>query len=254
MPRSLQLTALEGLPEIEPGDDLSVIILDAAAQQGVDFADRDVLAIAQKVVSKAEGRVVELGSIKPGQVAMTLAAETLKDPRLVELILQESNSVVRAQPGLIIVEHRLGFVCANAGIDRSNVPGSGEERVLLLPVDPDRSARAIGQALQAAAGAEIGILIVDSHGRPWRLGTVGMAIGVYRVPVLLDMRGTPDREGRGLEITQIGLADELAAAASILFGQAAEGTPVVHIRGLPYPLQDSQLEDGLRSRDKDLFR
>lgn len=250
----MQLTALDGLPEIEPGDDLPAVVLDAAARQGIRLADRDVLAFAQKIVSKAEGRLVKLDSVRPGEKAAALAAETLKDPRLVELVLQESSSVVRSQPGLIIVEHRLGFVCANAGIDRSNVPGSDDEQVLLLPVDPDRSARAIGKALRASTGADVGVLIVDSHGRPWRLGTVGIAIGVYRVPVLLDMRGTPDREGRELEITQIGLADELAAAASILFGQAAEGTPVVHIRGLPYPLQDSQLEDGLRPREQDLFR
>lgn len=254
MVRSLQLIALEGLPEIKPGDDLPAMVLDVAAEQGIVLANRDVLAVAQKIVSKAEGRLINLDSVQPGAKAAALAAETNKDPRLVELILQESNSVVRSQPGLIIVEHRLGFVCANAGIDRSNVPDSNDDQVLLLPVDPDRSARAIGRALRATTGADVGVLIVDSHGRPWRLGTVGIAIGVYRVPVLLDMRGTPDREGRELEITQIGLADELAAAASVLFGQAAEGTPVVHIHGLPYPLQDSHLGDGLRSREQDLFR
>lgn len=254
MTRDLHLIALQALPEVEPDEDLSALILQAAGDQGIEFADGDVLAVAQKVVSKAEGRSLDLSTVEPTPMALDLAAETGKDPRLVELILQESSGVVRSRPGLIIVQHRLGFVCANAGVDRSNVPGSEHERVLLLPLDPDASARAIGKSISAVSGAEVGVLIVDSHGRPWRLGTVGVAIGVYRVPVLVDLRGSPDREGRRLEITQIGLADELAAAASILFGQADEGTPVVHIRGLPYPLRASRLSELIRPREEDLFR
>lgn len=254
MNRNLILTALDGLPEIVAGADLAGLILRSASSQGLRFIDGDVLAIAQKVVSKAEGRSVELESVEPGVRAVDLAEQADKDPRLVELILQESSQVVRVRPGLIIVEHRLGFLCANAGIDRSNVPGYEQDRVLLLPVDPDASAKAIGERVSQSTGAEIGVLIVDSHGRPWRLGTVGLAIGLYRVPALLDLRGSLDREGRTLEITEVGLADELSAAASVLIGQAAEGTPVVHIRGIPYPLAESKMSEAFRPRDQDLFR
>lgn len=254
MTRTLQLTALDDLPEFEPGDDVANVILRAAAAQKLSFRDGDIVAIAQKIVSKAEGRAVDLDSITPGPAALALASETRKDPRLVELILRESKEVLRAQPDLIIAEHRLGFVCANAGIDRSNVPGSDQDRVLLLPLDPDRSARVLGQAINAKTGADVGVLIIDSHGRPWRMGTVGFMIGTYRVPALLDLRGRPDRSGRTLEVTQIGLADELAAAASVLFGQADEGAPVVLIRGLPYSLQEASLDDVLRPREEDLFR
>lgn len=254
MTRKLQLTALDDLPEFHPGDDIAAIILRASRAQHFAFQDGDVVAIAQKIVSKAEGRAVDLETVTPGPEAQALASETNKDPRLVELILQESNRVVRTRPELIIVEHRLGFVCANAGIDRSNVPNAGQDHVLLLPLDPDKSARSVGQAIKGESGADVGVLIIDSHGRPWRRGTVGIAIGTYLVPTLLDLRGHPDRSGRLLEVTQIGLADELAAAASILFGQANEGSPVVLIRGLPYGLAEARLQDVLRPREEDLFR
>jgi coenzyme F420-0:L-glutamate ligase/coenzyme F420-1:gamma-L-glutamate ligase len=188
---------------------------------------------------------------------LELARQTEKDPRLVELILQESNEVLRTRLGTIIVEHRLGFVCANAGIDHSNVAGAGdstEEWVLLLPKQPDRSAEKIRGDIQVKIGKQIAILIIDSHGRAWRNGTVGVAIGVAGMPALQDLRGMPDLFDFTLRITQVGVADELAAAASLVMGQAAEGTPVVHVRGFPYPLREASIVELIRPEDQDLFR
>jgi coenzyme F420-0:L-glutamate ligase/coenzyme F420-1:gamma-L-glutamate ligase len=195
---------------------------------------------------------------------LELAEKTDKDPRLVELILQQSNEVLRTRLGTIIVEHKLGFVCANAGIDHSNVTsplaagkGSGlraEEWVLLLPTNPDRSAEMIRQAILSSTGKRVGILIIDSHGRAWRNGTVGAAIGIAGLAGLQDLRGEPDLFGFTLRITQVGVADELAAAASLIMGQAAEGTPVVHVRGFPYPLREGSLQEVLRPKEQDLFR
>ena len=250
--------------------------------------DNDIFVIAQKVVSKAEGRAVNLAKVTPSQQALELAEKTEKDPRLVELILQESNEVLRIRLGTIIVEHRLGFVCANAGIDHSNVAsplppplqrpifveenslpskmkqdkkggneGGGvrdEDWVLLLPEEPGRSAEIIRQEIQSKAGKRVGILIIDSHGRAWRNGTVGIAIGIAGLPGLQDLRGEQDLFGFMLRITQVGVADELAAAASLIMGQAAEGTPVVHVRGFPYPLREGTLQELLRPKEQDLFR
>lgn len=248
----LCLTALPGLPLIGPGDDLSGLILEALDRADLRLFDGDLLVVAQKVVSKAEGRQVDLAQIQPSPQAMQLARETEKDPRLVQVILSESKEVLRARPGLIVVEHRLGFVCANAGVDHSNVEGEGW--VLMLPEDPDGSARRLRAELERVSGARLGVLIIDSHGRAWRTGTVGVAIGVAGFPALLDLRGQPDLFGELLLSTQVGLADELAAAASALMGQADEGRPVVHVRGLPYPLREGSLAELLRARQEDLFR
>jgi len=248
----LCLTALPGLPLIGPGDDLPGLILQALARAGLSLLDGDVLVVAQKVVSKAEGRQVELDRVQPSPQALQLARETEKDPRLVQVILSESKEVLRARPGLIVVEHRLGFVCANAGVDHSNVEGEGV--VLMLPLDPDASARRLRADLERVSHARLGVLIVDSHGRAWRTGTVGVAIGVAGLPALLDLRGRPDLFGELLMSTQVGLADELAAAASALMGQADEGRPVIHMRGLPYPLREGSLAELLRPRSEDLFR
>jgi coenzyme F420-0:L-glutamate ligase/coenzyme F420-1:gamma-L-glutamate ligase len=220
---------------------------------GFELRDGDVLVVAQKIVSKAEGRQVDLGTVAPSARACELAATADKDPRLVELILRESQAVLRCQPGTIIVRHRLGLVMANAGIDASNVDG-GAEAVLLLPSDPDASAARLRDKLQAAAGVRLGVVINDSFGRAWRLGTVGTAIGAAGVPALLDLRGRPDRGGRALRVTEVGAADELAAAASLIMGQAAEGQPVVHVRGFPYGLGESRAADLLRPEHLDLFR
>ena len=254
---SLILTPLSGIPIIRHGDHLADIIVLALQENSLTLADNDILVFAQKIVSKAEGRVVNLMNVTPSQRAIDLAGQTEKDARIVELILQESNEVLRTRAGTIIVEHRLGFVCANAGIDHSNVLGAGdskEEWVLLLPANPDNSAEQLRQGIQSRTGKQVGILINDSHGRAWRNGTVGVAIGVAGLPGLQDLRGQPDLFGFNLQITQVGVADELAAAASLLMGQAAEGTPVVHVRGFPYALREGSLQELIRPKEQDLFR
>ena len=259
---SLILTSLTGIPLIRRDDDLADIVVAALHQNNISFQDNDILIFAQKIVSKAEGRAVNLNSVIPSQRAIDLAKQTEKEPRLVELILQESNEVLRTRLGVIIVEHKLGFVCANAGIDHSNVASSNdfsrseskEDYVLLLPENPDQSAHILRQQIEEQTGKQIGILIIDSHGRAWRNGTVGIAIGISGLPGLEDLRGKSDLFGYKLQVTQVGVADELAAAASLVMGQAAEGTPVVHVRGFPYPLRESSLEELIRPKEQDLFR
>jgi coenzyme F420-0:L-glutamate ligase/coenzyme F420-1:gamma-L-glutamate ligase len=254
---SLVLTPLVGIPMIQPGEDLAGIILTALAPSHLALQDNDILVVAQKIVSKAEGRMVNLSTVKPSPAAMTLSAESGKDPRLAELILRDSREVLRTRPGTVIVEHRLGFICANAGIDHSNVDGEGpasDDRVLLLPESPDHSAQLLREKLEAATSAHLGVMIIDSHGRAWRLGTVGVAIGLSGLPALVDLRGKKDLFEYVLKITIVGAADELAAAASLVMGQAAEGTPVIHVRGFPYKLQDATLGEMLRPKDQDMFR
>jgi coenzyme F420-0:L-glutamate ligase/coenzyme F420-1:gamma-L-glutamate ligase len=254
---SLTLTPLQSIPLIRRDDNLADILVNSLNETNIQLQDGDILVIAQKIVSKAEGRMVNLATVTPSQHAIELAERTQKDARAVELILQESNEVVRTRTGTIIVEHKLGFVCANAGIDHSNVAGEGdavEEWVLLLPQDPDLSCRKMRDEVKSRTGKSIGVLIIDSHGRAWRNGTVGVAIGVAGLPALEDLRGKQDLFGFTLRITQVGVADELAAAASLVMGQAAEGTPVVHVRGFPYPLRDGSLNELIRPKEQDLFR
>ena len=254
---SLTLTPLHHIPLIRQGDDLAEFVVKALEKNNIQLEDNDILVFAQKIVSKAEGRAVNLVTITPSPRAIELARQTEKDPRLVELILCESNEVLRIRIGTIIVEHKLGFVCANAGIDHSNVAGAGdstEEWVLLLPIEPDHSAEKIRRTLQSKTGKRIGILIIDSHGRAWRNGTVGVAIGIAGIPGLEDLRGKRDLFDFTLRITQVGAADELAAAASLVMGQASEGIPVVHVRGFPYPLRESSLKELIRPKNQDLFR
>ena len=253
----LTLIPLSGIPLIRQDDNLADIVLNALQANHLAIEENDILVFAQKIVSKAEGRVVNLATVRPSQGAFELAAQTEKDPRFVELVLQESQEILRARPGTIIVEHKLGFVCANAGIDHSNVAGAGtstEEWVLLLPAEPDRSAELICTEIEIKTGKQVGVLIIDSHGRAWRNGTVGVAIGVAGLPGLQDLRGQPDLFGFTLRITQVGVADELAAAASLVMGQAAEGTPVVHVRGFPYSLREGSLKELIRPKEEDLFR
>ena len=254
---SLVLTALPNIPMVQSGDDLVKIITNGVSQAAITLRDGDILVLAQKIVSKAEGRWVNLVDVQPTERALILGEKIGKDPRLVELILQESNQVLRTRVGTIIVEHRLGFVCANAGIDHSNVAGEGnseQEWVLLLPEDPDGSASIIREKLVASSGVRLGVMVIDSHGRAWRQGVVGIAIGLAGLPGLVDMRGRSDLFGYNLRNTTIGAADELAAAASLLMGQADEATPIVHVRGFPYPLRDGNLKELLRPKDQDLFR
>ncbi len=266
----LTLTPLQHIPLIRHGDDLADILVSALAANGIELADGDILVVTSKIVSKAEGQMVYLASVQPSEDALELARRSEKDPRLAELILQESAEVLRVRAGTVIVEHRLGFVCANAGIDHSNVtsapspdspppfsPKMGEgpgEGVLLLPRDPDASSRAIREKVESKTGKKIGVMLVDSHGRAWRIGTVGMCIGLSGIPAVMDERGWKDLFGRELQITVVGVADELAAAASLMMGQAAEGTPVVHARGFPYPLHEGSMKELLRPKNQDMFR
>ncbi len=261
---SLTLSPLKNIPIIRQGDNLANILVDSLRNSIAQIANNDILVITQKIVSKAEGRMVNLATVTPSPRAIELAKKAEKDPRIVELILQESNEILRVRVGTIIVEHKLGFVCANAGIDHSNVapplpkgegPGvRAEEYVLLLPEDPDRSARNIREQIEQKTGANIGVMIVDSHGRAWRNGTVGICIGLSGLPALVDERGWKDIFGYTLKITVVGVADELAAAASLMMGQAAEGTPAVHVRGFPYPLGEGSLKELIRPKDQDMFR
>ena len=217
---SLVLKAVPGLPMVVPGDDLAGLLGDAMARAHMVPADGDVLVIAQKIVSKAEGRIVDIATVTASARAVELAGEIGKDPRVVEVILGEAVRVVRARPNLLIVEHKRGWVMANAGVDQSNVGGTG--RLLLLPEDPDASAERLRVSLSARFGVELAVVINDSFGRAWRRGTAGIAIGVAGLPSMIDLRGQPDLFGRILEVSIIGFADEIAAAASLLMGQAAE--------------------------------
>jgi len=253
----LLLTALPGLPLVQPGDDLGALIVAALARAGIALASGDVIAIAQKVVSKSQSRLVKLADVTPSARALELATVTGKDARFVEVVLSESREVLRARPNTLIVEHRLGFVCANAGVDRSNVAPHGEgldEYLLLLPSDPDGTCQQLREYFRAATGSDVAVIINDSHGRAWRNGTVGVALGAAGFPALLDMRGHPDLFDYALQVTQIGLADELAAAASLLMGQADEGRPVIHIRGVPYPFREGTARELIRDKEFDLFR
>lgn len=255
-PRRLDVVALPGIPLIRPGDDLAALILAALGRAEIALKAGDALVLAQKIVSKAEGRYAALAAVEPSARARDLGAKTDKDPRLVELILRESARVVRHRPGLLIVQHRHGYVLANAGIDASNVepdPVAGE-RVLLLPEDPDRSCRALRQRLREATGVAPAVIINDSLGRAWRHGTVGTAIGSAGLAALLDLRGETDLFGRTLRVSQVGIADELSSAASLVQGEAAEGTPVALIRGMAPETTDQQAADLIRSEDEDLFR
>ncbi len=242
----LELIAPAGLPRIQPGDDLAALIAPAGLK------DHDIVVLAQKIVSKSEGRLFRLSDVTPSPRAVELGVTVDKDPRLIELILGESKEVVRAIRGVLIVEHRLGFVMANAGVDASNV--DDPEQVLLQPADPDGSARRLRQRFKEVAGVEVGVIINDSWGRAWRMGTAGAAIGAAGLPGLIDMRGQPDMNGRILRVTEIGHADEIASAASLLMGQAAEGRPVVIVRGLGPQARDGNAAELVRPKRMDLFR
>jgi len=244
-----------GIPAVRPGDNIFSLLAGALKKADLVLVNGDVLVIAQKIVSKAEGRFVHLETVVPGEQAQQVAAETDKDPRLVELILQESVDISRKKPGVLIVRHRLGFTSANAGIDRSNVAQSKQgETVLLLPLDPDATAVQIREAFRDRYGISIGVVISDSHGRPFRLGTVGVAIGVAGIPALWDRRGEADLHGYELQHTDVGVADELAAAAGLLMGQGAEGMPAVVVRGLRLPPFEGHARDLIRPEALDLYR
>jgi coenzyme F420-0:L-glutamate ligase/coenzyme F420-1:gamma-L-glutamate ligase len=252
---SLSLLALEGIPEVFPGMALAPLITAALGRHAYSPCEGDVLLVCQKVVSKSENRFVELASVRVSARAQELAALCGKDARLVELVLQESIEVVRCAPRVLIVRHRLGFVMANAGVDQSNIPDS-QSRVLLLPVDPDGSAAALREALSRSLRPPPAVIITDTFGRPWRQGVCGTAIGASGIVALLDRRGAKDRFGRVLQVTQVAIADGIAAAASILMGEGAEGLPVVLARGLPaaWSHSSARASDLVRPPAEDLFR
>lgn len=250
----LRLIALPNIPIVRPGDDLAALIAASLAEAELALEPQDVLVVTSKLVSKAEGRFVDLATVTPSARALEVAAETRKDPRLVELILRESTAISRQRADVLIVRHRLGFTLANAGIDHSNVGPDGEDWVLLLPEDPDRSARALRAGLEQRLGVAPGIVISDSHGRPFRIGTVGVAIGLAGIPAVMDLRGMRDLFGRVLRVTVTGLGDEIAAAAGLLSGQGAEARPVVLVRGLNLPAADGSAADLVRPPELDLYR
>ena len=252
-PTRIELIGVPDVPLVGPGDDLAAMIADALERNGLRPSAGEIVVIAHKIVSKAEDRFVDLDKVQPSDRALAIAAETEKDPRLVEIILSESARIVRRRAGLLITEHRLGYVMANAGIDQSNVaPGGG--RVLLLPRDPDRSAETLRQRLSAHYGCELAVIINDSFGRAWRRGTVGVALGVAGVPALRDLRGQADLFARKLQVSVVGFADEIAAAASLIMGQAAEKLPVVLVRGLAWTEAATPALSLVRPAAEDLFR
>jgi len=262
---AITLTPVTGIPLIQPGDDLPRILAGALGGHGDARlpvpttglpapTTGDVLVVAQKIVSKAEGRFVDLTTVTPSPRAIELAEITQKDPRLIEVILWDTREVIRTRPGLIIVEHRLGWVCANAGVDRSNVAPEGQDVVLRLPTDPDASAARIRAALREQFGADIGVIVADTHGRPHRTGTIGVAIGVAGLPGLEDWRGRKDLFGYTLQHTEVGLADQIASAATLLLGQAAEAVPAILVRGVPFEQREGSARELVRPREMDLFR
>lgn len=254
---SLTFTAISSFPIIKKGDDIASIILKLTRNQKIEIQNGDVFVIAQKIISKSENRYVDLTTIQPTIAAHELEDITHKDPRFIECVLQESKKVIRTKENTLIVEHKNGYICANAGIDHSNIGKNGEygeNWVLLLPKDPDISAWEIRKQIEERTNKQVGILIIDSHGRAWRNGTVGITIGLSGLPGLVDLRGTKDLNGFKLKVTTVGAADELAAGASLLMGQASEGNPVIHVRGFPYELRESSISELLRSEEQDLFR
>ncbi|HWK66726.1 MAG TPA: coenzyme F420-0:L-glutamate ligase [Rhizobiaceae bacterium] len=251
---SLSLHALAGLPLIEPGDDLADIIATALNESGLGLHEGDIVVVAQKVVSKAEDLYVDLDTVRPSAQALELAAKLGKDPRHVEVVLDESAEIVKVGPNVIVAAHKLGFVMANAGIDESNIEHGSSGRVLLLPRDPDGSARLIKERLDRSFGISCGVVINDSFGRPWRNGVVGVALGAAGMPALLDRVGADDLFGRKLKVTEIAVADEIASAASLLMGQANEGLPVVLVRGFRETAPARPAAALIRNRERDMFR
>jgi len=255
MSNQLTITGLRGVPMVEADADLAAITLAAYRDTELVPEDGDVLVLAQKIISKAEGRMVDVATVEPSPQAVALAAEVEKDPRLVEVILSESRRIVRHRPNLMIAEHKRGWVMANAGIDHSNVaPGDGHELVLLLPLDTDASAEALRRELAVRTGKRLAVIVSDSFGRPFRRGTVGIALGAAGLPAVIDWRGHPDMFGRKLEVTETGFADEIAAAASLVMGQADEAIPIALVRGLSWTAPEVPASELVRPPEHDLFR
>ena len=252
MPPELKIIGIQGMPEVKPGDDLAGFLMDAAQRQGTPVEAGDVVVVTQKVVSKAEDRVIGFEGIEPSPLAVTITQGYRRDPRHTEIVLRESERVVRMDRGVIISQTRHGFICANAGVDASNIPGS--ETVALLPVDPDASAKRIMDCIKARLGVGVAVIVSDTFGRPWRNGAANVAIGVAGLDPMLSYVGLEDSHGNMMHTTEIAVADELAAAAELVTGKV-EGVPVTIIRGYNYvPLQDASIQRLIRTGDKDLFR
>ena len=249
----LSVIALQGLPLVKPGDDLHELISRALQAAGLNLKDGDILVVAQKIISKAEGRIVRLSEVHPSPEAVELAAATDKEAAVVQLILDESRQIIRHRPGVLIAEHKLGFILANAGIDRSNVDPD-HDQVLLLPVDPDGSAARLRVALQASSGKRLGVIIADSVGRAWRMGTTGMALGAAGVEALANLRGEHDLFERELLVSEHGVADSVASAAELIMGEAGEGVPVTIVRGLDEGHSEQTAQNLLRPAADDMFR
>ena len=250
-PGELRLIPVPGLPAVQPGDDLAALVVERLPEP---LQDGDVAVIAQKVISRAEGQLVRLADVEPSRRAVDMAPVAKKDPRLVELILRESNEVLRLHEGVLIVEQRAGWVCANAGIDRSNVPPGDGQTAALLPEDADASARNFAARVRELTGRTLAVIVNDSHGRAWREGSVGVAIGVAGLSPLKDERGRRDLFGYELQTSVIAVADEMAAAASLLMGQTTEAIPMVVLRGLRYEAAEGSAQELIRARERDLFR
>ncbi len=255
MTRSITYTALPNIPLVQPGDDVCAIIKAGLADAEIVLQDGDVIVIAQKIVSKSENRYVDLARIVPSAMAQELAEVTGKDARHIEAVLAESSEVLRVKKNVMIVAHRLGFVMANAGIDESNIAHSeGSGQVLLLPVDPDKSCREIKATLDRDFAVSIGVIINDSFGRAWRNGVVGVALGAAGISSLQNLIGSPDLFGRAMKVTEVAVGDELAAAASLVMGQGAEGLPIVHVRGFRNRAPENDAAALIRPKDMDMFR
>ena len=250
---SLHIQAIQGIPLIHDGDQLDSIILSSLKSNGVELEDGDIVVVAQKIVSKAEGRLIRLSDVNAGEDATKLAEETEKDPRLVQLILDESTEVVRKKAGVLIVRHNLGHIGANAGIDQSNIEND-DEYALLLPSDPDGSAVKLKFQLDSALNVDLGVLIVDSHNRPWRMGTIGGAIGCAGFQVLDDQRGGVDLFDRELKVTLINRADSIAALATLIMGETTEMTPVAVVKGFVNDELDGRASEINRPKEEDLFQ
>ena len=245
--------AIPGIPLIQADDDIVAIIINRAAEAGLHLRAGDALVISSKIVSKSKGRLVALDEVEPSADALALAAETSKDPRLVELVLRESSRVSRRRPGVLVTEHRLGLVSANAGVDQSNIE-AGDDMALLLPPDPDGAARDYRAAIKRRLGIQVAVIVSDSHGRPFRVGNVGVAIGAAGLPTVKDLRGQRDLYGRILEVTQVAYADLIASAAHLLCGEADEGLPAVLLRGLDLSAPHGCAADLNRAAEHDLYR
>lgn len=247
----LSITAVNGLPEIRPGDDLAALIRDAARGQRDDIRDGDVVVVAQKVVSKSEGRIVHLPDVRPGERATAMAEESGKDARQIEVVLSECAKIVRWERGILICETRHGFVCANAGVDRSNA--GAPDTVVLLPLDPDASATRLRDAFKALTGAAVAVIVTDTFGRAWREGHTNVAIGIAGLPALKRYVGQRDPEGYELRVTEIAVADEIAAAAELVMGKL-DRCPVAIVRGFTLDEPPETAREYVRPADRDLFR